>query len=281
MKKIIASLLLCSSYLVNASELTLDVTFDQDFHLPYITFNIADEQPLLTLDTGSKNGLHLPIELIDKITNKTELPVKQKSIDFAGNISESRQFIIENLPIGPLVFKHIDTLEYHHWGFYLDADDKKSAELEIHPYVIGLSFFNDHVLTLDFAESKITIAEEDHTTNDSATQWQSLPFQLAPEGIVVEMADSDKNYRLILDTGASISMLKVQSLTPQSVLSSEDGYQFVSINVNGITDNKVNALVLDTIPDEFTADGLLGMDFLNNNVVKIDLKNKQLWLKSQ
>lgn len=35
------------------------------------------------------------------------------------------------------------------------------------------------------------------------------------------------------------------------------------------------------LPDEFTADGLLGMDFLNNNVVKIDLKNKQLWLKSQ
>ncbi|OCG39393.1 hypothetical protein A9G28_01160 [Gilliamella sp. Fer1-1] len=66
----------------------------------------------MTLDTGTKEALHLPIELIDKIPNKSENSQKIRSIDLSGNMTESRTFIINELELNSFIFKRVEVVEY-------------------------------------------------------------------------------------------------------------------------------------------------------------------------
>jgi len=43
--------------------------------------------------------------------------------------------------------------------------------------------------------------------------------------------------------------------------------------------SSVLPIIIDSFPNEFQSDGLLGADFLSKNRVKIDFKNKQMWIQ--
>lgn len=104
-KKLISLIILLMSNFAQGCEVAWNLTFDNEFNLPLVTINIKGENVVLGLDTGSKKSLHLPINLIDKIKNKTEQSHKIKSMDLSGNINESRSFIINNLTLNSFHFK--------------------------------------------------------------------------------------------------------------------------------------------------------------------------------
>ncbi len=268
------------SHFAQSAEVTWDLNFDDKYNLPLIMMDFQGEKIAMTLDTGSKIALHLPMDLINKIPNKTEKPEKIRNTDLSGNVTELRAFIIDKLVLNSFIFNNVQVVEYKDWGLYISSDQTNNSEdtNEDKP-VIGLGLFDDYVLTINYPESNITISD-DIATN-LTPQWIAIPFDLNDEGLVVNLSDGIKNYKMVLDTGATVSLIKQQSLSPKSITISdpEDDFKAISLDVNNVANDSVLPIIIDSFPNEFQADGLLGADFLSKNRVKIDFKNKQMWIQ--
>lgn len=276
-KKIIFLILCLFSALAKSDEFVWKINFDGKLNIPHLNLNIDGKDIEVTLDTGGKEGLYLPLDFIDNIVDKIELSENKKSIDLSGNINITRSFIANNLVINSLIFKKVNVIEYKPWGLAISSNNEKE-ESDDFP-AIGLGLFNQYVLTLNFPKSEIIISNDINLSLDNT--WVELPFRLMDEGLVIEMSDDYKNYQMILDTGASLSMIKAQSLSPESIKIKDENsdYQFVELGVSYVSSDKVEAIILDSLPPEFQSDGLLGIDVLQSHLIKIDFKNKKLWIK--
>ena len=279
-KKILFLIMLFMSRFAQSQEVTWDLTFDDKYNLPSIMINYQGEKIQMILDTGSNIALHLPMDLINKIPNKMENSEKIRSTDLSGNVTELRSFIIDKLVLNSFTFNKVQVVEYKDWGLYISSDQTNNSEdtNEDKP-VIGLGLFDDYVLTINYPESNITISD-DIATN-LTPQWIAIPFDLNGEGLVVNLSDGIKNYKMVLDTGATVSLIKQQSLSPKSITISDpkDDFKAISLDVNNVANDSVLPIIIDSFPNEFQSDGLLGADFLSKNRVKIDFKNKQMWIQ--
>ena len=279
-KKILFLIMLFMSRFAQSQEVTWDLTFDDKYNLPLIMINYQGEKIQMILDTGSNIALHLPMDLINKIPNKMENSEKIRSVDLLGNITEIKSFVIDRLSLNSFVFKNVKVAEYKKWGLIISSDNtNKSENTNEDKYVIGLGLFDDYVLTINYPESNITISD-DIATN-LTPQWIAIPFDLNGEGLVVNLSDGIKNYKMVLDTGATVSLIKQQSLSPKSITISdpEEDFKAISLDVNNVANDSVLPIIIDSFPNEFQSDGLLGADFLSKNRVKIDFKNKQMWIQ--
>ena len=279
-KKILFLIMLFMSRFAQSQEVTWDLTFDDKYNLPLIMINYQGEKIQMILDTGSNIALHLPMDLINKIPNKMENSEKIRSVDLLGNITEIKSFVIDRLSLNSFVFNNVKVAEYKKWGLIISSDQtNKSENTNEDKYVIGLGLFDGYVLTINYPESNITISNDISTYLNP--NWIAIPFDLNDEGLVVKLSDGIKNYRMVLDTGATVSIIKEESLSPfTSILTvPENNFRYISLEMKGIASDKVKAIIIDSLPDEFQSDGLLGTDFFSKNRVKIDFRNKKMWIQ--
>ena len=279
-KKILFLIMLFMSRFAQSQEVTWDLTFDNKYNLPLIMINYQGEKIQMILDTGSNIALHLPMDLINKIPNKMENSEKIRSTDLSGSVTELRSFIIDKLVLNSFTFNKVQVVEYKDWGLYISSDQTNNSENtnEDKP-VIGLGLFDDYVLTINYPESNITISNDISTYLNP--NWIAIPFDLNDEGLVVKLSDGIKNYRMVLDTGATVSIIKEESLSPftSKLTVPENNFRYISLEMKGIASDKVKAIIIDSLPDEFQSDGLLGTDFFSKNRVKIDFRNKKMWIQ--
>ena len=279
-KKILFLIMLFMSHFAQSQEVTWDLTFDDKYNLPLIMINYQGEKIQMILDTGSNIALHLPMDLINKIPNKMENSEKIRSVDLLGNITEIKSFVIDRLSLNSFVFKNVKVAEYKKWGLIISSENtNKSENTNEDKYVIGLGLFDDYVLTINYPESNITISNDISTYLNP--NWIAIPFDLNDEGLVVKLSDGVKNYRMVLDTGATVSIIKEESLSPftSKLTVPENNFRYISLEMKGIASDKVKAIIIDSLPDEFQSDGLLGTDFFSKNRVKIDFRNKKMWIQ--
>ena len=279
-KKILFLIMLFMSRFAQSQEVTWDLTFDDKYNLPLIMINYQGEKIQMILDTGSNIALHLPMDLINKIPNKMENSEKIRSVDLLGNITEIKSFVIDRLSLNSFVFNNVKVAEYKKWGLIISSDQtNKSENTNEDKYVIGLGLFDGYVLTINYPESNITISNDISTYLNP--NWIAIPFDLNDEGLVVKLSDGVKNYRMVLDTGATVSIIKEESLSPftSKLTVPENNFRYISLEMKGIASDKVKAIIIDSLPDEFQSDGLLGTDFFSKNRVKIDFRNKKMWIQ--
>ncbi len=270
------------SHFAQSAEVTWDLNFDDKYNLPLIMMDFQGEKIAMTLDTGSKIALHLPMDLINKIPNKTENSEKIRSIDLSGGVTELKSFIVKKLELNSFTFNKVQVVEYKDWGLFISSDpmdNDNSEDSNAFKAVIGLKLFDNYVLTINYPESNLTISDD--TSTDLNPNWVAIPFDLNGEGLVVNLSDGIKNYKMVLDTGATVSLIKEQSLSSESIKISdpEDNFKSISLDVNNVANDSVLPIIIDSFPNEFQSDGLLGADFLSKNRVKIDFKNKQMWIQ--
>ena len=280
-KKILLLIMLFISHFAQSAQVTWDLTFDSKYNLPLIMMDFQGEKITMTLDTGSKIALHLPMDLINKIANKTENSEKIRTIDLSAGVTELKSFIVNKLELNSFTFNKVQVVEYKDWGLVISSDPTidNSEDSNAFKAVIGLKLFDNYVLTINYPESNLTITDD--TSTDLNANWVAIPFDLNDEGLVVTLSDGIKNYKMVLDTGATVSLIKQQSLSPESIKISvpEDDFKSISLDVNNVANDSVLPIIIDSFPNEFQSDGLLGADFLSKNRVKIDFKNKQMWIQ--
>ena len=284
-KKILFLIMLFMSRFAQSLEATWDLTFDNGYNLPSVTMDLQGEKTQFILDTGSKSALHLPMALINKIPNKTENTEKMKFNDLTGDTKEVKSFIVDKLKLGSFIFNNVQVLEYKSWGLFMLNDrtktDHDKEEIDAEKSLIGLGLFKDYVLTINYPENKITISDDIKVSDDLNKNWFSIPFYLNNYGLVINLFDGLKNYKMILDTGAAVSIIKEKSLSPFSKKLTIPKYNFryTALEMADIDSVKVEAIIINSLPDVFEPDGILGSNFFLENIVKIDFKNKQMWIQ--
>ena len=284
-KKILFLIMLFMSCFAQSLEVTWELTFDNGNNLPTVTMDFQGKKTQFIFDTGSKSALHLPMALINKIPNKTENTEKMKFNDLTGDTKEVKSFIVDKLKLGSFIFNNVQVLEYKSWGLFMLNDrtktDHDKEEIDAEKSLIGLGLFKDYVLTINYPENKITISDDIKVSDDLNKNWFSIPFYLNNYGLVINLFDGSKNYEMILDTGASVSIIKEESLSPSSSKISLPKYnvRYTPLEMTDAASVKVEAIIIDSLPDKFKSDGIIGSNFFRTNIVKIDFRNKQMWVQ--
>ncbi len=188
-KKILFLIMLFISHFAQSAEVTWDLNFDDKYNLPLIMMDFQGEKIAMTLDTGSKIALHLPMDLINKIPNKAENSEKIRSIDLSGDVTELKSFIVNKLELNSFTFNKVQVVEYKDWGLVISSDPTidDSEDTDEDKPVIGLGLFDGNVLTINYPESNITISDD--TSTDLNPNWVAIPFDLNDEGLVVTLSD--------------------------------------------------------------------------------------------
>nr|WP_139164517.1 hypothetical protein [Dendrosporobacter quercicolus]NSL49067.1 hypothetical protein [Dendrosporobacter quercicolus DSM 1736]SDN00885.1 hypothetical protein SAMN04488502_11063 [Dendrosporobacter quercicolus] len=261
---------------------------NNDYGIPTLSLNMMGSPQLFVLDLGSREGLHLPRRLMEALPDLKVAEQQRKSLDLAGEIRYENQFILERLNVNGMVFTAIPGVELHPWGLSLGNREDEPDDQDLP--VIGLGFFQQHTVTIDYKNNLLTIEDTPALatiTNDPG--WIRLPFRLTQEGLAVDLVNGNSSYSMVLDTGASFSIVKAQKFSEAVETVSANRVHpgldssFKALELNLVqNDHRIAqfyAAFIEDLPPEFEADGLLGNNFFQQFMVRIDLPSEILMIK--
>lgn len=123
--------------------------------------------------------------------------------------------------------------------------------------------------------------EGDKDISNNMDDWIRLPFEISDEGYVLTITDGKKEYRMILDTASTASMMKSSSMGKDTIIEKCEDYGTEKIcrtRLSFLENHFLEPLVLN-LANEFHADGIVGNDFFSCFSVLLDLKNKAFYVK--
>lgn len=249
--------------------------------LPTIDARIGNRLHSLMVDTGSSNGLHL---YISNILNNSGIDIQEieplVATDLSGKVYNNRQWESSNIFLSSVQLNKINIVEFEPWGWGADSDIS-NTESE----VIGLGSFSDKIVSINFLKNTLVF-------NDKipAKTTRSLPFELSPSGILINVVVNNKMLKFVVDTGATESIVFYESL-PVNV--SYHGCNYIDSNAGRLECNVVSARFFESsketeniyavaissnYADGFGFDGILGLNFLKKHNMTLDMKNKIIYI---
>lgn len=254
--------------------------------IPIINLEIENKKLSLMLDTGSSEAFHLENCNIEKILNNKSLDVKNKTpyryMDILGNENNVTSWIVDNLSISNVIFNNVKIVELQSWGLNI-------GEKIIQTEVIGLGIFYEKKIILDFKKNKLIILKD---TPEYTKNWSSYPIEQTESGLKIIVYAHNKPLKFIIDTAASHSIVFSSRLPNQNeylgcnvisseALSSDCNVQNILIrDVKGNIQNEYAITINSLPPKNIEFDGLLGMSFMKNKIILIDLATKVLYIQS-
>lgn len=246
---------------------------------PYVYLPINGQRTQFMLDTGSNIAIHLNKDIAESVVGLRFNGRNVRSIDLAGNVSETEEFIIPNLQIDRMLFRDLKGVIRKPWGLQLGGG---SGSPNQNSSVLGIGFFESKKFILDLPNRSLTIFEADEDWSDRSSKWISIPFHHISEGIAVNLKGHSANYQMILDSAATVSMVKSSSVKPSAKLTKcsfdlgpDRNCQTLEMVVQD--KQRLHPILMD-MPTEFGADGILGADFFALLAVAIDMPNRRIFL---
>jgi len=255
-------------------------------NLPIARMTIQNLSSEIMFDTGSSFGVHIPRDLVSKLSGVKIHQGGEKTTDITGKVVTSDALRIPRLVLDGMEFRNVEGTTLNDWGASM-GDDENVPKLA----TVGLGLFKGKAVLIDYSAKTFTIGNDISEISRPMDKWISLPFRQSSEGLVVTVSVDSSYYNLILDTGASISMLMSSKLKVKENLTScrislpdanfDDcytaSYKISSLPLNSVG---INAIIYeDEGSGSFEFDGLIGNDFFAMFSVLIDFKNSQLFVR--
>jgi len=245
----------------------IPITFASRSHA---TINVSIEGNVypLELDLGSSSPFSLRQEILKNL-HKTSYGTDEWS-DFRGQTYESPTYTIPEIKIGNLTFANKIVRQVRE-DFHINATlDGFTPHQPIG--IIGLPVLEKYNLLLDFPHSIIYASNDYLPLQQAGILSQNLlaiPFVLRPDGILLTVETDVGTYRLVLDTGATHTLIRAPH--PNSTT------QFC---IAGHDFGKRSIIPID-LSSRFEFDGCVGMDFFREYPLFIDYFNKLILLDLQ
>ena len=185
----------------------LPLTFDRA-GIPMIDVALSSQTLRLYLDTGAR-GLHLPPAVADSIAGLHLTGRKNTSVDLAGKLREDAAFTIPELSMAGMTFHNVT-------GQYLSPWGLGRAEYELP--VVGLDVLLSKKLVIDFPRQRLMLSDEPIDFEARYQAVHTLPLVHADEGLTVAVRVGRQDWPFVLDTGASISIIKAAVNVDASLL---------------------------------------------------------------
>ncbi|MEG3061344.1 MAG: retropepsin-like aspartic protease [Comamonas sp.] len=245
--------------------------------IPYIQMKINNKTIPFVLDSGAKTSLHLTPEVAQYIDGLRYTGRTKKSMDLAGIMRESKEFTVPELNFDGMKFSNLTGVILSPWGIYIGGAQGPDPNIS----VIGMDFFKKKKIIIDFPSNTLTMYEGDKDISNNMDDWIRLPFEISDEGYVLTITDGKKEYRMILDTASTVSMMKSSSMGKDTIIEKCEDYGTEKIcrtRLSFLENYFLEPLVLN-LANEFHADGIVGNDFFSCFSVLLDLKNKAFYVK--
>ncbi|CNG63412.1 Uncharacterised protein [Yersinia enterocolitica] len=157
--------------------------------------------------------------------------------------------------------------------------------------MIGLNLFKGKAVLINYQKKRVSVADNTQALGiNMADGWISLPLRLTPEGVEIKVVKNYKEYNMLLDTGATVSIFFKErlkspfvNLSCQAVMKEMDheGCEASDFLLNeiGATEIGFNAVLLDGAFNQMDTDGLIGNNFLNEFALVIDFPGQKIHIK--
>lgn len=253
-------------------------------NLPFINLQVEEQKAKFMLDTGARNQvLVLDKDILAKLTTIKAFNTKEKSIDITGKSYIAKRYILPKFNIGKINFLQLRLVENTNWGLSAGKPILKKEG------VIGLELFINKGIIIDYPQNKLTIIDRKMPIEYDTDNWPQLKFKVDREGVSIYAdIDNGETKRFILDTGATISIIKPKSIGDNIInhdcslsLSKERKCRYITpknIKLNNLDIKQLFFYLYDFSP-EFEADGILGYDFLVDKVIYIDFNKRIIKIK--
>lgn len=254
-------------------------TFSQ---IPYVETKIKKQNYFLKIDSGSDFELSIKKDLIKKIARSRE--EKTTRYNIKGNEYEISKYLIPKIEIGKLQIQNATA----HDG-YIDGDGhiwgkKEQADIAISG-TIGrpLLGITGHLL-LDFKNSVFFLVRSNDSLKYIRKEGYSIenmievPFEGEKNRIVFSVDTDVGEKKFLLDTGASVSIIRPSFVTDEEREEMRHNMMFMTTSKLLMANHDFGALDLHfyDFSDKFTdIDGILGMDFCQKHVIYLDFKGKR------
>lgn len=254
--------------------------------LPIFTLNINGQEGEFMLDTGSVFAFHFDPAFIRQVPWLKPLKDKVRTTDLTGEVFLNDKFMFHHVSVNGMSFENVEGVSLSPWGLTLHPDGKRPESM-----VIGLGPFRQKVLMIDYPHRLFTVANRLEDFTIDRQQWLTLPLTITDEGIIIEVMKNNESFNMLLDTGATLSMLWSKRLNRTDNVfpckefiakMDDEGCQATQINIKQATSGKINieAILVEDIDSQMVADGLLGTNFLQHHRVLIDFPAQQLLIRA-
>ncbi|CCW31362.1 conserved exported hypothetical protein [Xenorhabdus nematophila F1] len=276
----------CTSCLADSgNSVTLKLNYDKYF-TPHATFIINGHPVNMMIDTGSSKGFYLQEPQLKKIQG-----LKKESTYYSTNITGKRQenteYLAASLDMNGLKLKNVTVIPFKQWGALIS----NTGKLPDGP-VVGLDAFKDKQIMLDFVSHSFTMSDSFIHNMPVPKGFNAFTFHMSPDGMVFDVDQSGHTYHLILDTGATASVIwreRLKQYEPKSCLlvypkMDNEGCQATLLTIKSKTGNPQHfgaVVVVGNFKHMGNVDGLLGNNFLRNRKVLIDFKNKKVFISDE
>lgn len=251
------------------ADITVPIIY-MDNTTPTVSLNInGKEINKIAIDTGAPSALYISQSTFDSLffaRNHHQKVVN--SSDIFGAESSSIAAKETNIIVNGKKISSVDIEVFKPWGNGM-VNDKG---VPIINGVLGLGIIKNKILIINYISKMLTIADN-FSSLPKNYHWKTIPFTQTENGIELNISSTDdkKVYRMLIDTGASHTLLFTRSKAgcvelslacPKKNLITPDG-------------NKLSALLFFIDDNRINFDGLLGEDFLSNKIIAIS-NNKLL-----
>ncbi|NGX46865.1 MAG: hypothetical protein K1000chlam3_00232 [Chlamydiae bacterium] len=263
------------------SKIPVDFTVDG---LPVIDVEVAKKQYQAIVDLGSSCELILPTKNFQ--TDGLRHVSTSSIINALGEEQERDSYVLPKCCIGNFILKNLLVSREDDIGVCLElkSEDLGTIKNE-HLGNIGHPLLHRTNIYFDFANSSLWFVNRDQDLNKIEArleEYVKIPFDLENCGIVLKIKNDLGTLRFLIDTGATISIIKTDFLRERAL--DKDSYNnscFKSSTfVLGNYDyGKKNLYPFDITPKLRGFDGVLGMDFLREHAFYIDFQNRFVYFQ--
>ncbi|EOX8394023.1 hypothetical protein [Salmonella enterica] len=278
------TILSASAFADMEKSVTLKLSFDQ-YSIPYTTFMINGYPVYTTIDTGSSFGFHLPESQLKKIKGlKKERTYR--STDVSGKVQNSIAYLAPTLDLNGIKLTNITVTTLIRWGMVISGE----GELPESP-AVGLGAFKDKQILLDYVSNSLTILDNVDYNSLIKDSFKEFTFQQSTDGLILDVEQSGHKYHMILDTGASVSVVwseRLKSREPASCLLVDpemdnkgcEATRFETKSKDGNPEQLWAVVVAGNFEHMGNIDGLIGNNFLKERKIFIDFKNNKFFISN-
>lgn len=280
---IVVGLILVAYSQANIYHSSVPLIFN-DADIPLVEVSIEGKSYMFKLDLGCDAPLMCDKELLSQLSKTrygTSSYCNVRGIEY-----ESPTYVIPEIKIGNISFVDIiaSSLNYEDIGSTTLWGNKSELRLDhVQPY-LGHFFLEKRNVLFNFLDGVLIISNSPQKLREEGYDLdEMLKVTLEDRNGLFIKVETDFGIKtFMIDTGSTTNLINASLVDRALVLHTQKYPEFVfsKFKIGNKDFCNTTCAVFEGIPDVPYADGIIGMNFLENRVIYVDYKNKTLYLEN-
>lgn len=259
---------------------------------PFIKTSLNNYKDHFILDTGGAFFLKINDQLASNLTD-TYFDRIIHSTNINGHQQEQSQYVLEKIEFMKIKFSKIFFIPFKESNIKTNIIDfeketkfSKNIKSTRHAHnFIGHRLFNGLNMMFDFPKNKFYLYQSDLIPLFKYPYGYLNFFEKIPikynynQGLICTITTEYGTKKFIIDTGSPLTLFTDKTIPCiKNSLNEYPSYHFKVFNIGSTRFKDVAAVLIDKLPFD-DIDGILGMDFLYDKVLFVNLKEDYISLR--